>query len=313
MFEAFIQAVERYDCIILHRHSHPDGDALGSQIGLKHLLLAAYPHKRVFMVGDAAGRYAFMADSVMDEVPDEAYREALAVVLDTSAPALISDGRYARAAQTARIDHHLFIAPICQVEVVDASFESCCGLVTALAQEADWPVPKEAAEALFLGMVTDSERFRYDQTNAGTFRRAAFLMEHGVQFTPIYAALYRETLSDRKRRAAFTDRICVTSHGVGYVYSDAASVEAFGLSPQDLSRAMVNEMADLEGVKIWVNFTESSVGVLCELRSGDININPVAVKYGGGGHKKASGATVANRETAMDMLRDLDALAGGEA
>jgi phosphoesterase RecJ-like protein len=76
------------------------------------------------------------------------------------------------------------------------------------------------------------------------------------------------------------------------------------------SRAMVNNMADIKGVDIWVNFTETENGVLCELRSNRYNINPIAVKYGGGGHQKASGATVADYETAMAMLRDLDALRG---
>ena len=73
---------------------------------------------------------------------------------------------------------------------------------------------------------------------------------------------------------------------------------------------MVNTMADIKGVDIWVNFTETEKGVLCELRSDKYNINPIAVKYGGGGHDKASGATVADRETAMAMLKDLDSLYG---
>ena len=71
---------------------------------------------------------------------------------------------------------------------------------------------------------------------------------------------------------------------------------------------MVNVMADIKGVSVWVNFTETEAGVLCELRSNRLNINPIAVKYGGGGHKKASGATVRDRETAMLMLSDLDEL-----
>ena len=64
----------------------------------------------------------------------------------------------------------------------------------------------------------------------------------------------------------------------------------------------------MKGVDIWVNFTETEQGVLCELRSSKYNINPIAVKYGGGGHAKASGATVADRETAIAMLQDLDAM-----
>ena len=75
-----------------------------------------------------------------------------------------------------------------------------------------------------------------------------------------------------------------------------------------VSRGMVNTRADIKGTDIWVNFTETETGVLCELRSSRYNINPIAVKYGGGGHAKASGATVASKEIAMQMLSDLDAL-----
>ena len=75
-----------------------------------------------------------------------------------------------------------------------------------------------------------------------------------------------------------------------------------------ISRGMVNTMGEIRGVDIWVNFTETDEGVWCELRSSKYNINPVAVKYGGGGHQKASGATVADRAAAMAMLADLDAM-----
>jgi phosphoesterase RecJ-like protein len=71
---------------------------------------------------------------------------------------------------------------------------------------------------------------------------------------------------------------------------------------------MVGTMSDLRGIDIWANFTETESGVLCELRSSRYNINPIAVKYGGGGHAKASGATLKSREEAMAMLGDLDAL-----
>ena len=65
-------------------------------------------------------------------------------------------------------------------------------------------------------------------------------------------------------------------------------------------------MGEIRGVDIWVNFTETAGGVLCEIRSSRYNINQIAVKYGGGGHEKASGATLANREEAMRLLADLD-------
>jgi phosphoesterase RecJ-like protein len=175
MFESIRSLIEQYDTIILHRHTKPDGDAIGSQIGLKHLILDNFPGKRVFAVGDGAGRYAFMKDSTPDEVADETYNGALAIVLDTSARALISDSRYTTAAETARLDHHIFCEQIAAVEVTDTSFESCCGLITALAMEAGWHMSSTAATLLYTGMVTDSGRFRYDSTTPDTLRRAAYL------------------------------------------------------------------------------------------------------------------------------------------
>ena len=85
MFERVLKAIQDYDTIIIHRHNNPDGDAMGSQVGLKHLILNNFPGKTVYMVGDAPKHYSFMEDSVMDEIPDETYRGALAIILDTSA------------------------------------------------------------------------------------------------------------------------------------------------------------------------------------------------------------------------------------
>ena len=68
---------------------------------------------------------------------------------------------------------------------------------------------------------------------------------------------------------------------------------------------MVNTMSDIKGIDTWANFTETENGVLCEIRSSKHNINKIAVKYGGGGHLKASGATLKDREEAMALLNDL--------
>ena len=94
MFEPIIQAISQFDTIILHRHSRPDGDAMGSQIGLKHLILENFPGKTVYMVGDEAGYLSFMEDSVMDQIPDSTYEGALAMVLDWCIKAALDIWRF---------------------------------------------------------------------------------------------------------------------------------------------------------------------------------------------------------------------------
>ncbi len=306
MFERVKQQIEQYGRMIIHRHNNPDGDALGSQIGLKHIIRENFPDKQVYMVGDEARRYSFMDDSVMDEVPDEFYQGALAIVLDTSAKALISDDRYMLAERTVCMDHHIYCEEIADVEVRDTSYESCCGLITAFAMECGLKMNSLAAKSLYTGMVTDSGRFRYDSTTAQTFKLAAFLMEQPFDVNEIYRNLYADDFARVKLRAQFVLKIQFTEHNVAYIYTTREELPNYDADTFTISRGMVGTMGDLKGVDIWVNFTEIENGVLCELRSSKFNINPIAVKYGGGGHQKASGATVKDREEAMQMLRDLD-------
>ena len=310
MHEA-LELLKKYDTVIIHRHTNPDGDAMGSQIGLKNLLLDNFPEKKVYVVGDGAGRFSFMDGSVMDEISAETYRGALAVILDSAEHSLVSDDRYTLAEKTLRIDHHIFCEKFADVEIVETAFESCAGLVTHLAREWGLTINTSAAKALFTGIVTDSGRFRYDSTTPRTFSDAAFLLEKGFNPTEIYDKLYVDDFSMIKMRAGFVLDIRFTKNNVAYIYSDRKKVDSLGVSDFTVSRGMVNVMAEIRGVDVWVNFTESTDGtVLAELRSRNLDINKIAVKYGGGGHLKASGASLKDKAQAMEMLADLDKLVG---
>lgn len=310
MFEAVLDCIKNYDTIIIHRHSRPDGDAMGSQIGMKHIILENFPNKRVYMVGDTTKYLEFMPDSTMDEIDDSVYDGALAILLDFASPHLASDDRYTKADKTVRIDHHIYCETFTDVEVIESTFESCCGMVTAFAVENGLKINATAGEALYTGMLTDSGRFRYDSTNARTFNLAAALIETGFDTNELYRNLYADNFDNKLLKAKFTLKIQFTKNNVAYIYTTRDEVKELGVSEFSISRGMVATMADVKGVDIWVNFTESEDGVLCELRSSRFNINPIAVKYGGGGHQKASGACVPDRDTAMAMLNDLDAMQG---
>lgn len=308
MFENILAQIKNYDKIIIHRHSNPDGDALGAQIGLWALIRENFPEKTVYKVGDDARRYSFMEQSHMDEIADSEYEGALAIILDTSAKALISDERYTLAARTARIDHHIFCESIADVELTETGFESCCGMIACFAKESGLRLNTLAAKSLYTGMITDSGRFRYDSTSARTFELASFLLSESFDMNLIYKELYSDDYERIKLRAQFVLKIAFTEKKVAYIYTTLEEARATGADNFTISRGMVNTMSDIRGVDIWVNFTETEEGVLCELRSSKYNINQIATKYGGGGHAKASGATLRDRAEAMALLADLDAL-----
>lgn len=308
MYNKIKEAIEKYDRIIIHRHSNPDGDALGSQIGLKNIIKENYPTKEVYTVGDPSKRYGFMEDSATDTIPDEYYQGALAFVLDTSAVALISDDRYKSADMIIKMDHHIFTEKYADIELIDTSFESCCGLIGMFAMQTGLRLNPLAAKSLYTGMITDSGRFRYDSTSSQTFTVASFLMQQKFSTNEIFANLYADELPFIQLRAKFVLKITKTDAPVAYIYTTLEEANSYNADTFTISRGMVNTMGDIKGIDIWVNFTETENGVLCELRSNKYNINPIAVKYGGGGHQKASGATIKNREEAMAMLNDLIAL-----
>lgn len=310
MFEKLIEAVKKYDTVIVHRHSHPDGDALGSQIGFAGIVEANFPGKKVYKVGDPAGRYSFIKGSTMDDIPDETYKNALAVILDCPTAELVSDKRFTLAAATARVDHHIYCETFTDVETVDTSFESACGMVAEFAREQNLKLTKDAAAAIFTGMVTDSGRFRFDSTTERTFSLASFLLSAGFDMDEIYRNLYTRDLDSVLRQAEFLKKMKIFDNScVAYIYTTAEELRAMNVKdPASISRGMVNVMSDINGIDIWVNFTEDGDKVLAELRSSCYNINPVAVKYGGGGHKKACGADVKDFNDAMRMLEDLKQL-----
>ncbi len=308
MFEEILAAIKAHNTIIIHRHFNPDGDAMGSQIGLRELLKDNFPEKKIYAVGDDPKRFSFMDGSKMDEVDDGVYEGAMAIVLDCGSSSLISDERYKKAAVTARIDHHIYSEKIADFEVVDTSYESCCGEVTEFALESGLRLSPASAKALYTGMVTDSGRFRYDSTTSDTFRLASALLKEKFDLNGLYAQLYADDFAYVRLRAQFTLKITFSQGGVAYIYTTAEEVPTYGVDTFTISRGMVATMSDLKGVDVWVNFTETEKGVLVEIRSNKYNINPIAVKYGGGGHAKASGATVKDREEAMRLLADLDAV-----
>ena len=308
MFDKILEKIKEYKKIIIHRHQNPDGDALGSQIGLSEIIKTNFPDKKVYTVGDPSKRYGFMEGSEMDILSDEVYRGALAIILDTSAKSLISDDRYTLADFTVRMDHHIFVEKIADLELTDTSYESCAGLITDFARQSELSLSPLAAKSLYTGMVTDSGRFRYDSTSSKTHELAAHLLKVDFSTSDIYANLYADDFKFIRLRAEFVLKIRFTEKNVAYIYTTKEERENIDADTFTISRGMVNTMSEIRGVHIWANFTEAEEGVLVELRSNKYNVNQIAVKYGGGGHLKASGATLPDRETAYKMLEELNSL-----
>lgn len=308
MKERLFQKIKEYQTIILHRHSRPDLDALGSQRGLALVLKNAYPDKKIFMVGDMSSRYAFLGQ--MDEIQDEEYKNALVIITDVAVSQMVSDERYKLSKEVFIIDHHKNLSDITDQIICDPTKIAVCELITELLLEKGFSIPHDAATALFGGIVTDSGRFQYGETTGATLHTAGKLLDLGADKEFIYKNIYTETLAERQMKNWFGTQFKTTKEGVAYLKNGKEVFEKYNVDFFNISRGMVSVMAGISEIPIWCNFTldiENNV-IIGEFRSRELSIVHIAKKYGGGGHDLACGATLHTWEEVDLVIEDFNML-----
>ena len=311
MYQTIFEEIKKYETIIIHRHSRPDGDALGAQMGLKEAILATFPDKNVFVVGDESERYFWMGKS--DVISDDIYNGALVIVVDCGAEKLISDERFKLGSKLIKIDHHIPQGEYGDIQLVNTSFESCAGIIADMILNTDLVLNSKAATSLFTGIVTDSGRFRYSSTTSKTFDIVSKLLDYKIDTDYIYNKIYTEKLANVKLRAYLTTKFEITDDGVAYLINTKEEIAKYNVGIFDVSRGMVNIMGGIEEVKIWSNFSEDVSGdIYVELRSSGLNVNQVATKFGGGGHLQASGCTLKSKDQIKEVIEELNKVARGE-
>jgi phosphoesterase RecJ-like protein len=304
MYKNVINLIEKYDKIIIHRHKNPDGDAYGSQMGLKRLIEINYPEKEVYAVGDE-NMFNFLGH--MDVIADEVYEDALAIVLDVCVTYLISDDRYQLAKEILVIDHHLNEPDFECISIIESNHIACAELVARIFYAHGLKFDKSAGEAFLTGIVTDSGRFLYPNTTPETLEISAFLMKKGVKLTWIYDKLYTEELNFKKLKGYFINNFQITDRNVAYMINTREVKEKHNVTTFTVSRAMVNQMGGIKDIPVWANFTEDDDGtVWVELRSKEESIVHIARKYGGGGHALACGCSLSSLNEVSSVLEDLD-------
>lgn len=310
MIKKLFEKIEEYNTIIIHRHLRPDGDALGSQIGLAKALKYRYPNKEIYIVGDESKKYAFFGK--MDEIEDEKYKNALVIICDVAVKFMVSDDRYKLAKEVFIIDHHKNDSDICQNHIVDTSRVACAEFITYLLLENGYTIPEDAATPLFGGIVTDSGRFLFGDNLEDTFKIASLLVSFGADTKYIYNNLNVESLADRKMKNYFSNKF-EFKNKVAFLKNKKDVFESFKVEFNDISRGMLGVMAGISEIEIWLNFTEDeNDNIIGEFRSREIPIVDIAKKYGGGGHLLACGATLKNWEMVDDVINDFIKLANME-
>ena len=307
IMEKILQKIKEYNRIIILRHKRPDGDAVGSTKGLAGILRESFPEKEILVINsDYADYVKFLGDEDKD-IDDALYAEALGIVIDTGTTDRISNKKFELCREIIKIDHHIDRTPYGDISWVEEERSSACEMIVHFYNtfKDELKINKEAATALYTGMVTDSGRFRFSSVSGETMRLAGVLLDVGLDTDTLFAQLYLKEFNSLKFQAYVYKKMKITKEGVVYLHVDRKMKKKFNLTNEEASTA-VSFMDSIKGSPIWVAFIDGDDAIRVRLRARFVKISDIAEKYRGGGHAMAAGATVYNKKEMKALIADCD-------
>ncbi len=299
---AFESLLSRARVYALVTHVNPDGDAIGSQVGLGRYLHSLGFEVRVVNQDPTPTELVFLefdgpfAESYDPTRHDGFLDAADAVVLvDNSAPDRL--GRMEtpvrmRASKTFCIDHHPTRQTPWAGNVIDTSASATAVIVHELIRQRGGTPDRPAADALYAGLATDTGFFRFSSTSPRAFRIGAELLEAGADPTRCYREVYeRNSPAYTRLLGRALSGLSVSAGGaVASVAITLGMIDACGAAGVDTSEVTTPVLA-VDGVRIAILFRELPGGkVKVSLRSkGELDVQRMASEFGGGGHRNASG------------------------
>lgn len=304
MLKSIYKKIENFNTIVIARHIGVDPDALGAQFALKKSIENTFKDKKVYAVGSKSSKYNYFPK--LDKY-ENSLKDSLLIVVDTPDKKRIDISDIENYQEICKIDHHPFIEKFGEYEYINTDSSSASELVLAFIKENNMFIDEEIAKYIFLGIVSDTNRFLFN-TTASTFEIISNLIaKYNLNIEKLYQSLYMRPITEIKFQGYIAQNMKVTNNGLGYVIITNEIMNEYGVDSSSAGN-MINNFNNIEEVIVWATISEDAKNHLIKLniRSRGPIINTIAEKYNGGGHKFASGARVPNMETANMLLKDLD-------
>jgi len=288
------------DRFLLTAHEGPDGDALGSLLGMHHLLAQLGKDSVMFMAAKEFPlpiEYRFLPlEEVFHEPPADMADRTVVYLdcgnVDRVPVEFLSNGANFRI----NIDHHHDNTLFGDVNLLDTGASSTAEIVYELAIALGVEITPEIASALYVGLITDTGKFMYENTNAHTHRIAAELIDAGVPVDETYRRLYEHVPLEKVRLLSHAlnriERHCGEQLVVAYITE--ADYEESGAG-EEMTEGIIDHLRSVEGSKVAALVRDlgdrGKAARKVSLRSsgGDIDVSAMARQHGGGGHMRAAG------------------------
>lgn len=306
-FKNILRKIKQYNTIVIARHTSPDPDAVASQIALRDAIKLTFPKKNVYAVGVSVAK--FKTYGVLDKIDETTFNEdALLIALDVPNKSRIDGVDINAFKEIFKIDHHPSEEEFGECDWVDETSSSTCQMIIELLFETGMKFDRKIAENLYMGVVSDSDRFLITYTTPKTFRLVAQLIEKSqIDFTKLYANLYERPYSEIKFHGYLSENLNITDNGFAYLVITPEILKEFNVDSATPSN-MINDFSNIRGIYVWMfaTYDERNEIYKVNIRSKGPVINDTAAMYGGGGHKYASGARIRDMEDVNKLIESLD-------
>ena len=306
MFKKIYEEIKRYPTIVIARHIGVDPDALASQMALKEAILETFPKRKVYAVGQGSTKFTYLGK--LDKQEEVDYDKTLLIVLDTPDKRRVDIDNLDMFKHKIKIDHHPFVEEFCDIEYIDEENSSASQIIAEFLYQTKIKKTKSIMEKLFQGIISDTNRFMFSNSGYKTFELVGkMIKDFNLDLPSLYAPLYLRPLREIKLQGYIEQNMTVTDNGVAYIKITDEIINKFKV---DASAAgnMINNFNYIEEVLVWLTISEDVKNDILKIsiRSRGPEINKIAEKYNGGGHKLASGARVKTMEEVEFLINDLD-------
>lgn len=303
-FKKVYRKIRMYDEIVIVRHIGPDPDAISSQLALRDSIKETFPNKKVYAVGSGVHKFKYIGN--LDKLDETKLVNPLLIVVDLPNISRIDGASISLYKDVIKIDHHPLEDRMGETEVVDTRASSAAEIIAEIILNTKLKLTKSIAEKLFIGIVSDSNRFLLSTSK--TLRIVADLIEKGhINIKDIYPKLYERPLSEVKFKAYLAQNLTVTENGFAYIKIGTKEIDKYEVDSSTASN-MINDFNYIDGIYVWtfITFNEKNNQYKINIRSRGPIINEIAAKYNGGGHKLASGVRTESEKDIDNLLKDLD-------
>lgn len=306
MFKKIFREIKKYDTIVIARHIGVDPDALSSQLALRDSIQLTFPDKKVLAVGNGTSKFSFIGR--LDKM--ENVSNSLLIILDTPDKKRVDGVQLEEYASIIKIDHHPFIESFGNLEYVLDTASSTCEIIMDLILNTKLLCNQNIARMLYIGLVSDSNRFMFESSTAKTFSLVSkFLETYPFSIKEVYEQMYLRPLSEVRFEGYLAQNMIVTDNGVAYIIITDDIINKFKVDTAAAGN-MINNFNFISEVLVWVTVTEDikNENIRISIRSRGPAINKVAEAHHGGGHRFASGVKTTTFEEAELIIHELDAV-----